>query len=300
MSPLVIALFLAIIILALGYAFLVPRSESDFYIGSALEDSEKTTILKVLGVVSREIGYLAPRSVTDSFQKRTNEKTTQLILRSGNPWKLQPQEFIIAKISLTVLWAIVGTLLSLFLQHVIHIDIPFYILALILGVFGWYIPNITYLEAIKTRDLEFKRQLPDALDLLIISLSTGITFGPALRSAIPLMKPGILRSEFRKMSDAIDSGKTLREALDVFALASPNDSITTFVRSVQEATELNVPLLDVLTTRAEASRQEFFAMLQQKTATLESKMMGILTPTLIPALLIIVLAPSLVAISGAI
>lgn len=48
----------------------------------------------------------------------------------------------------------------------------------------------------------------------------------------------------------------------------------------------------MLQSRAETSRREFFALVQQKTATLEDKIMGVLTPTLIPALLIIVVAPA--------
>ena len=49
----------------------------------------------------------------------------------------------------------------------------------------------------------------------------------------------------------------------------------------------------MLTARSEASRQDFFALIQTKTAILPTKMMVALVPTLIPALLILVLAPSL-------
>ena len=78
-----------------------------------------------------------------------------------------------------------------------------------------------------------------------------------------------------------------------FANRAPNESIKTFVTAVRQANELNVPLADVLTARSEASRQDFFALIQTKTAILPTKMMVALVPTLIPALLILVLAPSL-------
>ena len=95
------------------------------------------------------------------------------------------------------------------------------------------------------------------------------------------------------MSRRLDSGQTLQEALSEFAKKSPSESITSFVRAVQEATELNVSLIEVLESRADASRQEYFALLQQKTASLESRMMAVLTPTLVPALLITVMAPAI-------
>lgn len=127
---------------------------------------------------------------------------------------------------------------------------------------------------------------------MIISLSGGSTFTTAMRESIPNMQPGVLLDEFRKIVKSIDAGATLNQALQNFADRAPNDSITTFIKAVQEATELNVPLIDTLQSRAEASRREFFTLIQQKTATLESKMMAILAPTLVPALLICVLAPA--------
>jgi pilus assembly protein TadC len=296
MSPTAIAILLAFIVGTLCYAIFVTRSEAVFYVGSTLEDDEKTILIRMLGIVSRELNYLAPASLTDTLMKRRSSKAEELIKRSGNPWNLQASEFPLVQVTLAIILGVAGVLVWFALHHIF--PFPIYASIIILGVFGFFIPRITYIEAIKARDIEFKRELPDALDLLIISLSTGVTLGGALREAVPQMKPGILKVEFQKISDAIDSGRTLREALDVFAASAPNDSITTFVRSVQEATELNVPILDVLEARGEASRQEFFAMLQQKTATLESKMMLILTPTLIPALLLIVLAPSIDSLVG--
>ena len=53
---------------------------------------------------------------------------------------------------------------------------------------------------------------------------------------------------------------------------------------------------ETLASRAEASRQEFFALLHNKTATLPSKMMLVLTPTLIPALGLILVVPGIISL----
>jgi len=157
---------------------------------------------------------------------------------------------------------------------------------------GFIYPKSVYNTAAAKRDLDFKRQLPEALDLLIISLSSGVPFGAALKSALPQMKPGVLKDEFKDISRSLESGKTLSDSLGDFSRKAPSESIKTFVRAVQEATELNVPIIDVLESRADASRKEFFALLQEKTASLESRMMAVLIPTIMPALLIVLIAPS--------
>ena len=157
------------------------------------------------------------------------------------------------------------------------------------------IPFIKHTGLAKSRDIEFRRQLPEALDLITISLSGGLTFAQAVREVIPTMKPGILKGEFINMVKIMDAGGTLREALDEFAARAPNDGILTFVRSVQSATEVNASLSEILESRAKASRQEFFALVHEKTAQLESMMWTRLAPTLLPAVLIISVAPSVVA-----
>ena len=110
------------------------------------------------------------------------------------------------------------------------------------------------------------------------------------------MQKGILKGEFINMVRIMDAGGTLKEALDEFANRAPSDGILTFVRSVQSAAEVNAPMNEILEARAEASRQEFFALVHEKAAQLESKIWIILSPTMLPALIIISVAPSVNAI----
>ena len=291
-SPIVIALVLSLVVGLIIYAFFVPRPDNSYQITGA-EDATPSRWIRVLGVASSEIYSTLPVPLANRLQAPPSSDIELLIQRSGNPWNLKANEFGITKIVTCLMGLLAGLIVGLLFKFVGFLDFPLFIWMGAFGLFGYFVPKLKYRSAANERNTDFKRQLPDALDLLIISLSSGTTFQNALRESLPNMRVGVLRDELKAVSRSLDSGKTLQDSLDDFGKKSPSESITAFVRAVQEATELNVPLIEVLESRADASRQEYFALLQQKTASLESRMMAVLTPTLVPALLITVMAPAL-------
>ena len=291
-SPMLISFLLAVSVALVFYLLFVERPGDKFVLGSE-KDEDPNGFMRFVGVVSSEIYTALPKNIAKRLVDQKSPKMDLLIQKSGNPWGIKANEFLIFQITFAIMGLIAGTLVGYVMKNYGPWDLAIYWYSIGLGLLGFIYPKTYYSSEAKKRDIDFKRQLPDALDLIIISLSAGVTFPTALREALPNMKDGVLKEEFRNISLSLDSGKTLAESLDGFASRSPSESISSFVRAVREATELNVPLIEIMESRADASRKEYFALLQQKTASLESKMMGILTPTLIPALLILVIAPSI-------
>lgn len=273
------------------YYFLVPKNETNISNNSAEESSNP--LLKAINVIGNDLYKSLPAGFLKEQRgvKKKYPREESLITRSGNPWNLTAQEFV----TMRYVAGFLGFLASWVVFFAVNtaIAIPWWVIVPLTTIFAALIPQIKYTEQAKNRDLEFKRQLPEALDLLIISLSSGRTFSHALREIIPNMQDSVLKEEFRNIVKNLDSGYTLKESLDDFATRAPNEGIETFVRSVQSATEVNAPLVETLESRAEASRQEFFDIIHQKTAQLESKIFLILTPLIMPAVMLIAIAPSI-------
>lgn len=273
------------------YYFLVPKNETNISNNSAEESSNP--LLKAINVIGNDLYKSLPAGFLKEQRgvKKKYPREESLITRSGNPWNLTAQEFV----TMRYVAGFLGFLASWVVFFAVNtaIAIPWWVIVPLTTIFAALIPQIKYTEQAKNRDLEFKRQLPEALDLLIISLSSGRTFSHALREVIPNMQDSVLKEEFRNIVKNLDSGYTLKESLDDFATRAPNEGIETFVRSVQSATEVNAPLVETLESRAEASRQEFFDIIHQKTAQLESKIFLILTPLIMPAVMLIAIAPSI-------
>lgn len=292
-EPMYLALLLTAAVGLTFYAFIVPRTESYFAIQGIGENENKSRWLRVLGVASSEILATLPAGIADKVKDKPTSDVELLFQQSGNPWNLRSQEFFMVKIITGIIGFIGGLGFGWVVANFTPIALPLIAWAALWAFFGFRYPNMIYSSAAKDRDIDFKRQLPDALDLMIISLSSGSTFPTALRDALPNMEPSVLKDEFTVVSQQLDSGKTLHDSLSEFIKRAPSESVTAFVRAVQEATALNVPVVEVLQSRAEASRQEYFSLLQQKIASLETRMMAIITPTLIPALMITATAPAL-------
>lgn len=289
-SPYIIGALAGLLLFLVLYTLFVPKGEAR-PIENNLEAADNK-LLKFVGTIGSDFYSSLPAGLIKAQKRKTtNPRIESLIVRSGNPWKLKADEFVLVQYIGGFLGFLASWLVWLFL--LLFISVPFWIVVPAVTIFSFMIPRIKYNEQAKKRDLEFKRQLPEALDLLIISLSGGRTFAQSLRDIIPNMQDGILKDEFQTIISNMNVGKTLQESLNEFALRVPSESITTFVRAVQSSTEVDSPIIDILKSRAEESRQEFFAMIHEKTAQLESKIFMLITPTLLPAILLVAVAPSI-------
>ena len=291
-NPTVLALLLALIAGLFLYSILMPRNVDSFK--PKVDPEGNNPLLRATAVLGNELYISLPRGMTIS--QKANPRIESLLVRAGNPWNMKANEFVFFQYVTAFIGLVVGGAVGWLIGGII--GVPWWGIAIVGALFGFMTPRLRYRDQAKKRDLDFKRQLPEALDLIIISLTGGATFVQAIRDSIPNMQPGVLKEEFKEILAGVDTGKTLDETLNNFGERAPNESIKTFVQAVREASELDVPLADVLKARADASRQEFFALIHNKTAALSSKMMAILTPTLIPALLIIVLTPAVYALMG--
>lgn len=289
----IISGLLALVVGLFAYSVLMPRNIDSF--NPNIQSSGKDNrMLRIASLIGNELYASLPNNV--SVSRKNNTRIESLLVRSGNPWNLTAQEFSFFQFVTAFIGFVSGWIVLFLLSF--QMNIAWWIPVLGLTILGFMTPRLKYNDQAKKRDLDFKRQLPEALDLIIISLSGGRTFPQAVRDSIPNMKEGVLKEEFKEIINGIDTGKTLSETLDQFSSRSPNESIKTFVQAVREASELDVSLAEVLESRAEASRAEFFALIHNKTAQLSSKMMAVLVPTLLPALIIVLVTPSIASLLG--
>lgn len=283
MSIETISLLIALIVGLILYALFIPRASENFKPAEGAD----TPMMKIAGLLGTELINSLPADFV--HKKRDKSRIVELIQKSGNPWKVTANEFfflqfvaaIIGIMGATVLWYVLSASFS----------IPWFIFALVGGVFGGTYPRREYSHTAKMRDLEFKKQLPEALDLMRIALISGQTLSTAIKSAYEEMQDGVLKVEFERMVLRLESGMSMENTLDHFAKVAPNEAIISFVKAIKQAQALNVQMTETLEMRAEASRQEHMAVIDQRISTLSGKMMMILAPTMLGALGILTMAP---------
>lgn len=102
-------------------------------------------------------------------------------------------------------------------------------------------PGIWLDRKIKERKKNILKALPDALDLLCISVEAGLAFDLALQRVAQKWDNELSR-EFQRVLQDIRLGRTRREALRDLAARTGVDDVQTFVSAVIQADQLGVSM----------------------------------------------------------
>jgi tight adherence protein C len=157
---------------------------------------------------------------------------------------------------------------------------------------GFIAPDMVVGSKARRRKERIRSELPDALDLLAVSVEAGLGFDGALariteRSKGPLLEElSIVLHEMRIGESRIQALKNFAERLDM-------PETTSFARSIIQAEQLGMALGRILRVQASDSRQKRQMWAEEKAMKAPIKM---LFPTVIfifPAMFIVILGPAM-------
>src|SRR6185503_14863254 len=161
----------------------------------------------------------------------------------------------------------------------------------LLGIFCFLLPGIWIDRKIKSRRKEITRSMPDAIDLLTISVESGLGFDPALQRVAEKWDNALTR-EFARVLSEMRIGKTKRDALREMAIRVDEDGLTTFVSSVIQADTLGVPITQVLRIQSEAMRVRRRQIAEEKAQKAPLKMLFPMVFLIFPAFYVVILGPA--------
>lgn len=231
------------------------------------------------------------------LKARDSNKTIELLVRSGNPWNIQPEEFF----GIRVLGGIVGFFLTLILtlMGMLPDALPNYAWMAAGTALGMHVPKVL-LDGHKGRRLkEARRGLPESLDLLVITLTSGMNFSPALAEVVDRLPQGVIKDELTRVSQDLRSGKTLSRALTDFARRAPSEEVESFAKSVVMSEKLGADMTETLKSQAAAARQSYEASLDEKIGKLPTTLFFPILGLMLPALFVVILAPAFASIGTA-
>lgn len=290
-SPGLIAFLSGLTVLIAFYAILSPKKRSrvrnnDLSVPTNTSDEESSVVSRMRPLLNEFMPALP--GVAD-MSDGARSSLQKLIVRSGNPWNLRPEEFK----GIQYLFALFGGVAGIVLVLLEILAFPVWIVALLMGGIGYAIPFSVYNTAKERRAREIQKQLPEALDLLVITMESGMNFEPAMGQVTPRMPEGVLRLEFGKIVSDIASGRPLESTMLAFADRAASDEAEGFAKAVAQAQKLGADVSETLTAQATAARDAYAAAIDKKTAKLPTQMFAYLGLTLIPAFILIFIAPSM-------
>jgi tight adherence protein C len=219
---------------------------------------------------------------------QAHEKTRLLLAQAGNPSGLGPAEFLGLKV--LVAGALGGGGFVLFMLSGMAPPMNL-VIPVTLGVFGYLLPGIWLKRQIKARKKEITKTLPDAIDLLTISVESGLGFDPALMRVAEKWDNHLSR-EFARVLSEMRIGKSKREALREMAQRVGEDGLASFVSAVIQADQLGVAITQVLRIQSEAMRVRRRQRAEELAQKAPIKMLFPMAFLIFPALYVVILGPS--------
>jgi tight adherence protein C len=290
---LILALFMAGTAVALAArAVLLPRIRADRNVGriaaygyaGAEATVEAPGRKAVLPRIAAGIGEIFERGRTS---ERRNE--VRKLLRAAGFWEANP--------SSVLGYRVLGT--GLFGSCVLYMSTkggwsPFMtVVSTGYGIgLGWIGPMFVLKARARRRTERIELDLPEMIDLLVVTLEAGVGFTGALtRSTERLTGP--LGDEIRLTLREHNLGLSMNNALTNFLDRCDVPSVRAFVRSVIQSEALGVSIGQVMRDLATEMRTRRRQIVEEKAQKAPIKMLFPLAFLILPALLLIVLYPGL-------
>lgn len=166
-----------------------------------------------------------------------------------------------------------------------------------LAMLGYTIPGIWLNQKISKRKKAIQKSLPDAIDLLTISVEAGLGFDPAL-ARVAEKWDNELCYEFRRLLQDMRIGKQRREALREVSIRCGVDDLRVFISSIIQADQLGVSITQVLRVQSQQMRVKRRQRAEELAQKAPIKMLFPMVFLIFPAMYVIILGPAIPTVWG--
>jgi tight adherence protein C len=311
----IVALLVAVAVLATFYSLAVPLFEK-----GNLEKRMKSVATERELIRARERARLnaevsggktslraqnntSVRQIVERLNLRkalVDDKTVNRLKSAGYRSQNALNVFLVARVSLPFLFLAVGAFYIFGLGYLGEKPLSMRILAVIgIGYLGFYAPNIFISNAVSKRQQSIRRAWPDALDLLLICVESGISMELAMRrvadeiasQSAPLAEELVLTvAELSFLPDR-------RMALENLGIRTGLDEVKAVMQALIQADRYGTPIAQALRVLAQESRDQRMNEAEKKAAALPPKLTVPMILFFLPVLIAVILGPAGIQVS---
>ena len=165
------------------------------------------------------------------------------------------------------------------------------------AAFGYVIPNILLYNAGQKRSSLMRNGLPDAMDLLTISVEAGLGFDAAV-SRVAKNSDGPLGQEFSRLLQEMQLGLGRTEAMRAMGERTSLPDLKSFCSAMVQADSLGIPIARVLRVQSQEMRIKRRQRAEEKAQQVPVRIMIPLVLFILPCLFLVILGPAVIQIAG--
>ena len=234
--------------------------------------------------VARMVLRLSPRMTTDVIAGR--------LLAAGMSGTITPAAFLAVKGAGAAGGIVFGFVLGGTLAGAAA-ALP---LGLAFAAIGFIAPGVVVSMRVRKRREAIRSQLPDALDLLAVSVEAGLGFDGAVAKLTEHMS-GALAEEFSLTLGEMRIGESRHDALKKLAIRAASPEVASFSRAIIQADQLGISLGRILRVQAADSRSKRQDAAEERAMKSPIKMLFPTVLFIFPAMFIVILGPALLQLT---
>lgn len=220
--------------------------------------------------------YISPFISSEKF-----EDYEKKLVYAGVEYQFKPKNIIAGKIFSGIFCSI----LSIILLFITNQNLLFF---LILGIFGYIYPDLWLKEITKKRNNSISKNLPFFLDMITLSIESGLNLNGALKQAVDKGPKGEVKNEFEKVLRDIKTGVSKAEAFRKMAFRIDDQSVKSLVSSIIQAEKMGMNLGPILRNQAEQRRIDRFQKAEKMAMEAPVKLLFPLVAFIFPCTFIVI------------
>jgi tight adherence protein C len=225
--------------------------------------------------------------------KTTIEGVSYKLVSAGLSRRISPTTFLALKASSPVGLGLIGIALGAPSSPLLAT-----LFGVALGALGFIGPDFFVNSRIKSRQESIRAQLPDALDLLAVSVEAGLGFDGAVAKLTERLA-GPLIDEFNLTLSEMRVGESRPEALRKLSARCQVPELSAFARALIQADTLGISLGRILRIQAADTRERRQSLAEERAMKAPIKMLFPTVLFIFPCMFIVTVGPAFLAFKGA-
>jgi tight adherence protein C len=229
------------------------------------------------------------RRITPASQR---DKIRMRLDQAGNPVGWDVERVAAFKVLAAILVGLLALVVPLLLGYGVA---PALGLLALGAVLGFFVPNLLLKGLVDSRSEQIQRDLPNALDLLTISVEAGLSFDAAL-AQVSRNTQGPLADEFTRVLQEMQIGMGRTAAIRAMGERSAVPDLQSFASAMVQADEFGIPIAEVLRVQAKEMRVKRRQRAEERAMKVPVKILFPLIFCIMPAIFIVILGPGIILI----